>query len=75
MAANVAHGPAARRRLHLPIVFESASAALAAFRAKRGWSLRDHVCSYLDELIPYRRATADFGRRRAERAIEQIRAA
>lgn len=51
---------------------ERASEALTAFRQKRGMHFRDKVCELLDELVPFRRATADFGRRWAERALEQI---
>lgn len=54
---------------------ERASAALVAFRAKRGACFVDQVHEYLDELIPYRRATVEACRRWAERAIEQIGAA
>jgi hypothetical protein len=50
-----------------------ASAALVAFRDKRGPHFRDKVRELLDELAPARRATIEAARRWAERAIEAMR--
>jgi hypothetical protein len=54
---------------------ERASAALVAFRDKRGPHFRDKVRDLLDELTPARRATSDYGRRWAERTLEQLQRA